>query len=101
MRLPPTPSFHSDREEAAMADPVGDIIGDYRAFAAQQYDRLLGRGIDIGPYPLSQLAVRVSEWDQYAHGGRRTPTSEVSPRLANVHPRTSSPHRADPGMNPL
>ncbi len=50
-----------------MADPVGDIIGDYRAFAAQQRDRLLARGIDIRPYPLSHLAVRVPEWDQYTH----------------------------------
>jgi predicted metalloenzyme YecM len=49
-----------------MADPVGDIIGDYRAFAAQQRDRLLERGIDISPYPLSRLAVRVPEWDEYA-----------------------------------
>jgi predicted metalloenzyme YecM len=50
-----------------MADPVGDIIGDYRAFAAQQHDRLLTRGIDIRPYPLSHLAFRVPEWDQYVH----------------------------------
>ena len=50
-----------------MADPVGDIIGDYRAFAAQQHDRLLARGIDINPYSLSHLAVRVPEWDQYLH----------------------------------
>ncbi len=50
-----------------MADPVGDIIGDYQAFAAQQRDRLAARGIDIGPYPLSHLAVRVPEWDQYVH----------------------------------
>jgi predicted metalloenzyme YecM len=48
-----------------MADPVGDIIGDYRAFAAQQHHRLLTRGIDIRPYPLSHLAFRVPEWDQY------------------------------------
>ena len=48
-----------------MADPVGDIIGDYRAFAEQQRDRLLTRGIDISPYPLSHLAYRVPEWDQY------------------------------------
>ncbi len=45
-----------------MADPVGDIIGDYRGFVAQQHDRLLARGIDIRPYPLSHLAVRVPEW---------------------------------------
>jgi len=50
-----------------MSDQVGDIIGDYRAFAAQQRDRLLARGIDIRPYPLSHLAVRVPEWDQYVH----------------------------------
>ncbi len=48
-----------------MADPVGDIIGDYRAFAARQRDRLLARGIDVSTYPLSHLAVRVPEWDQY------------------------------------
>jgi predicted metalloenzyme YecM len=50
-----------------MDDPVGDIIGDYRAFAAQQRDRLLDRGIDIRPYALSHLAVRMPEWDQYVH----------------------------------
>jgi predicted metalloenzyme YecM len=54
-------------EEKAMTDPVGDIIGDYRAFAAQQRDRLLARGIDIRPYSLSHLAFRVPEWDQYVH----------------------------------
>jgi predicted metalloenzyme YecM len=50
-----------------MDDPVGDIIGDYRAFAAQQNDRLVARGIDIRPYPLSHLAFRVPEWDWYVH----------------------------------
>jgi len=50
-----------------MADPVGDIIGDYRAFVGRQHDRLLARGIDIRPYPLSHLAFRVPEWDQYVH----------------------------------
>ena len=50
-----------------MADPVRDIIGDYQAFAAQQAERLLTRGIDIRPYPLSHLAFRVPEWDQYVH----------------------------------
>ena len=48
-----------------MTDPIADIIGDYRAFAAQQRDRLLTRGIDIAPYELSHLAYRVPEWDQY------------------------------------
>ena len=50
-----------------MGDPVGDIIGDYRGFVAQQHARLLARGIDIRPYSLSHLAVRVAEWDQYVH----------------------------------
>ncbi len=50
-----------------MGDPVGDIIGDYRGFVAQQHARLLASGIDIRPYPLSHLAVRVAEWDQYVH----------------------------------
>jgi hypothetical protein len=38
-----------------MADPV---IGDFRAFAAQQRDRLATRGIDITPYRLSHLGFR-------------------------------------------
>jgi predicted metalloenzyme YecM len=50
-----------------MADPIGDIIGDYRAFAAMQRDRLVARGIDIAPCPLSHLAVRVADWDLYVH----------------------------------
>jgi predicted metalloenzyme YecM len=50
-----------------MTDPIEDIIGDYRAFAAQQRDRLLARGIDIAPYALSHLAFRVPEWDEYVH----------------------------------
>ena len=60
-------TYDDGREEEAIAYPVGDIIGDYRAFAAQQRDRLLARAIDIRPYPLSHLAVRVPEWDQYVH----------------------------------
>lgn len=50
-----------------MRDPVGEIIGDYRGFVAQQHARLLDRGIDIRPYPLSHLAFRVPEWEQYVH----------------------------------
>jgi predicted metalloenzyme YecM len=50
-----------------MADPIADLIGDYRAFTAQQRDRLAARGIDIAPYELGHLAVRVPEWDQYVH----------------------------------
>jgi hypothetical protein len=32
-----------------------------------QRDRLVARGIDISPYPLSHLAVRVADWDLYVH----------------------------------
>jgi hypothetical protein len=32
-----------------------------------QRDRLSARGIDIAPYPLSHLAVRVADWDLYVH----------------------------------
>ena len=49
------------------SDPITEIIGDYRAFAAMQRDRLSARGIDITPYPLSHLAVRVADWDLYVH----------------------------------
>jgi predicted metalloenzyme YecM len=49
----------------ATTDPIAEIIGDYRAFAATQRDRLAARGIDIAPYALSHLAVRVAEWDLY------------------------------------
>ena len=51
----------------ATSDPIAEIIGDYRAFAAMQRDRLVARGIDIAPYPLSHLAVRVADWDLYVH----------------------------------
>jgi predicted metalloenzyme YecM len=50
-----------------MADPIADLIGDYRAFTALQRDRLAARGIDIAPYDLSHLAFRVPEWDLYVH----------------------------------
>ena len=48
-----------------MTDPVEEIIGDYRAFAAQQRDRLLARGIDIAGFTFSHIAYRVPEWDLY------------------------------------
>jgi predicted metalloenzyme YecM len=50
-----------------MTDPIAEIIGDYGAFVAQQADRLATRGIDVTPYPVSHLAYRVPEWDQYVH----------------------------------
>ena len=51
----------------ATPDPIAEIIGDYRAFAAMQRDRLVARGIDIAPYALSHLAYRVADWDLYLH----------------------------------
>ena len=51
----------------ATSDPIAKIIGDYRAFATMQRDRLVSRGIDIAPYALSHLAVRVADWDLYVH----------------------------------
>jgi predicted metalloenzyme YecM len=51
----------------ASSDPIAEIIGDYRAFAGMQRDRLVERDIDIAPYPLSHLAVRVADWDLYVH----------------------------------
>ena len=51
----------------ATSDPIAEVIGDYRAFAATQRDRLIARGIDIAPYALSHLAVRVPDWDLYVH----------------------------------
>jgi predicted metalloenzyme YecM len=51
----------------ATSEPIAEIIGDYRAFAAMQRDRLVARGIDIAPYGLSHLAVRVADWDLYVH----------------------------------
>jgi hypothetical protein len=66
-----------------MTDPIADLIGDYRAFTALQRDRLAARGIDIAPYELSHLAVRVPEWDQYVHlrtllDGTRSPIAKTS-----------------------
>ena len=49
------------------SDPIAEIIGDYRAFASMQRDRLRAREIDITGYPLSHLAVRVADWDLYVH----------------------------------
>ena len=48
-----------------MADPVEDIIGDYKAFATQQRDRVAARGIDVTPYAVSHICYRVPEWDEY------------------------------------
>jgi predicted metalloenzyme YecM len=49
------------------SDSIAEIIGDYRAFAELQRDRLAARGIDITPYALSHLAYRVADWDVYVH----------------------------------
>jgi predicted metalloenzyme YecM len=57
----------SEGKMLAVTDPVADVIGDYRGFAAQQRDRLLALGIDVSPYALSHIAFRVPEWDWYVH----------------------------------
>jgi hypothetical protein len=63
-----------------MPDPVGEIIGDYRAFAALQRDRLLVRGIDISPCALSHLAYCVPDWDARVRtSSRSTCSSRTSP----------------------
>jgi predicted metalloenzyme YecM len=70
-RPPPRRPFNAHdgggEHHVATSDPIAEIIGDYRAFAAEQRDRLLARGIDIAGYPLSHIAVRVAEWDLYVH----------------------------------
>ncbi|WP_183097883.1 hypothetical protein [Nocardioides pelophilus] len=46
-----------------MVDPIGDIIGDCRTFAAQQRDRLLDRGIlfeDFTHVKFYRLSLRAS-----------------------------------------
>ena len=67
----------------ATSDPIAEIIGDYRAFAAMQRDRLVARDIDISPYPLSHLAVRVADWDLYVHQ-RTLLERHASANLENV-----------------
>src|SRR5512146_599179 len=61
------PPYYCGGCHVTTSDPIAEIIGDYRAFAALQRDRLAARGIDIAPYPLSHLAVRVADWDLYVH----------------------------------
>ena len=68
-----------------MADPIEDIIGDYRAFAAQQRDRLATRGIDVTSYGLSHLAYRVRERAAASH--QPVPDDPV------LHPHTTSADR--------
>ncbi len=72
-----------------VTDPIEDIIGDYRAFAAQQRDRLLALGIDIARYELSHLAFRVPEWDQYVHVRTLQASSSRVPTATRI-PCTSS-----------
>jgi predicted metalloenzyme YecM len=63
--LPTRPGKRSVTVDERGLRHQSNIIGDYRAFAAQQRDRLAALGIDITPYELSHLAYRVPEWDEY------------------------------------
>ena len=49
-----------ETEGHTMTDPIADIVGDYRAFAAQQRDRLATRGIDIAPHAFYRLSLPAS-----------------------------------------
>src|ERR1700741_4007057 len=81
----------------ATSDPIAEIIGDYRAFAAMQRDRLVALGIDIAPYPLSHLAVRVADWDLYVH--QRT-LLERQARANRENVWNGPPHPAHPACSP-
>ena len=74
----------------ATSDPIAEIIGDYRAFAAMQRDRLVARGIDIAPYALSHLAVRVPEWDQYVHLRGLLERHAVATRTTSYHAQSDA-----------
>jgi predicted metalloenzyme YecM len=73
-----------------MSDAIEDIIGDYRAFVAQQRDRLLTRGIDIAGSELSHLAFRVPEYDQYIQARTRLERHAVANRENVWNGRTIS-----------
>lgn len=44
---------------------LGDLIGDYRAFFADQVGRLTGIGIDVSGYSVSHLAFRTETLEEY------------------------------------
>jgi hypothetical protein len=85
----PWPSISHDGGggfHVATSDPIAEIIGDYRAFAAMQRDRLVARGIDIAPYALSHLAVRVADWDLSLASSSRVPASSRSTSCSRTSP---------------
>ena len=72
-----------------MEDPIEEIIGDYRAFAAQQRDRLANRGIDITPYGLSHFAYRSpSGISMYMCGGSSNATRSPIARTSGTAARS-------------
>jgi hypothetical protein len=94
-----------------MTDPVADNIGDHWASAAQQYDRLLARGIDIRPHgsatsPLRagvapDTHVRTLERHAVANGeevwnGRRISLIVSAERLGVLDGQGRLAHRAHP-----
>jgi hypothetical protein len=78
----------ASKRRSDVTDPIADIIGDYRSFAALQRDRLLARGIDIAPYELSHLRFRAPEWDQYVHARTLLERHAVANRETGSNLRT-------------
>jgi hypothetical protein len=75
------------------SDPIAEIIGDYRAFAAMQRDRLVARGHRYRPVPPESSRRPRRRWDLYVHQrrcsnvtrGRTSWTSETG--IPPVHRR--------------
>ena len=74
-----------------MADPIADIIGDYRAFAAIQRDARCPRDRHLA-LPAQPLAVRVADWDLYVH--QRTLLERMRANRENVWNGRPVHHRA-------
>jgi hypothetical protein len=82
-----------------MADPVSDIIGDYRAFTAQQRDRLAARGrpepaaalSDATPPVAGLLVLHTRRWTPRSHPAAATTTSARKPPIKAAGRVTAPP----------
>ena len=65
----------------AISGPISDIIGDYRAFARTQRDRLAARGIDIETLPFEGSYGRTSMeyYDGFVFGFDADPALNIPP----------------------